>query len=210
MLEELDLSPRTLIGANRQTKDDEEKSSGSFKDRGHKTNVENTGIASTLSNPLKLFPGVSFSIMFRFLLVSRIYRGRVALLCRKNYGLQPKALLILLAASGGHFQQGVLARSLDINKNAMVFLIDNLELRHLVKRVANPDNRREKLVECTPKGERIAAEVKANYQEIIRWGLYPLEDAQIEQFRTLLAQIIEATRMPPVPCISPKENRAYD
>ncbi len=65
-------------------------------------------------------------MMFRFLVVSKIYRYRMALFCRKNYGLEPNLILILIAASEGHVQQGILARSLGINKNAMVFLVDDL------------------------------------------------------------------------------------
>jgi len=148
-----------------------------------------------------MFPGVSFSLMFRFLLVARIYGRRMALFCRKNYGLEPKLLLILTAASGGHLQQGRLAQILGINKNAMVFLIDNLELRRLIKRVPNPDNRRERFVECTLKGMQIVTEIKTNYPEIVRWGLHPLNDAQIEQFGTLLTQIIEGGRDIPCPLV---------
>ena len=88
-----------------------------------RTNLENTSL-----NALKLFPGISFSMMFRFLWVSRIYRRRMALFCGKKYDLELNLVLILLAASEGHVQQGILASSLGINKNAMVFLIDNLEI----------------------------------------------------------------------------------
>ncbi len=154
-------------------------------------------------SPLKLLPSVSFSMMFRLLWVSRISRRRMALFCRKRYGLEPNLVLILLAAGESHLQQGILAKSLGINKNAMVFLINNLEQRGLIKRVANPDNRRERLIECTVKGRAIAAEIKTNYPEIVRWGLYPLTDSQIEQFGILLAQIIEgesaAKSPPPLP-----------
>jgi len=160
---------------------------------------ENTNIEDTSLNPLQLFPGISFSLLFRLLLVSRIYRRRMALFCRKNYDLEPNLLLVLTAASEGHLQQGALARTLGINKNAMVFLIDKLELLRLVKRVANHDNRRERLIECTLKGRGIVAEIKTNYPEIVRWGLYPLTDSQIEGFGTLLARIIEAESMPKSP-----------
>ena len=146
-------------------------------------------------------------MMFRFLVVSRIYRHRMALFCRKNYGLEPNLLFILMAASEGHVQQGILARSLGINKNAMVFLVDDLGLRGLIKRVENPDNRREKFIECTNEGRQIVAEIKRNYAEIARWGLYPLSDAQIEQFGALLAQIIESESkaIPPLPLFHSKE-----
>jgi len=167
-----------------------------------RTNLEDTSL-----NPLKLFPGISFSMMFRFLWVSKIYRRRMALFCRKKYDLELNLILILLAASESHLQQGILASNLGINKNAMVFLIDNLEIRRLIKRVANPDNRREKIIECTPEGRRIVAEIRTNYLEIVRWGLYPLTDAQIEQFGILLAQIIdgESSAKPPLPLVQRKE-----
>ena len=127
----------------------------------------------------------------------------MALFCRKNYGLEPNLLLVLTAASEGHVQQGILARSLGINKNAMVFLVDDLRLQGLINRVENPDNRRERFIECTLKGRRIVAEIKTNYPEIVRWGLYPLTDVQIEQFGILLAQIIDgdSSAKPPLPLI---------
>lgn len=166
------------------------------------TNFENAP-----SSPLKLFPGVSFSMMFRFLCVSRIYRRRMALFCQKKYGLDPNLLLILLAASESHLQQGILARSLNINKNAMVFQITKLELQGLIKRIPNPDNRRERLITCTLEGRRIVGEIKTNYSEMVRWGLWPLTDAQIEQFGVLLAQIIdgEPSANSPMPLVRPKK-----
>jgi len=160
---------------------------------------ESADIDAASSSRLKLFPDVSSSLVSRFLLVSKICRRRMELFCRKNYGLEPNVFLILLAASEGHLQQGVLARSLGIDKNAMVFLIDNLELRRLIKRVPNPDNRRERFVECTLKGMQIVLETKANYAEIVRWGFYPLTELQIEQLGTSLTQIIEGRQGLPCP-----------
>lgn len=167
------------------------------------TNTENPPL-----NPLKPLPSVSFSMMFRLLWVSRICRRRMALFCRKRFGLEPNLILILLAAGESRLQQGMLANSIGINKNAMVFLIDNLELRGLIKRVANPDNRRERLIECTVKGRAIVEEIKTNYPEIVRWGFYPLTDSQIEQFGILLAQIIagETSATPPMPLASSKKH----
>ncbi len=149
-------------------------------------------------NPLALLPGIGFSVMFRFLSAAKICHHRMAQFCRMNYGLEPNLFLILSAASEGHLQQGVLASTLGINKNAMVFLIDNLEARRLIRRVPNPDNRRERFVECTAKGRQIVAAAKANYAEIARWGFHPLTELETEQFKILLTQIIEDVQ--PVPC----------
>lgn len=182
---------------------------GRFQEDAHNNGIVNPSFENTSLNPLKLFPGASFSVMFRFLWVSRIYRCRMALFCRQKYDLEPNLILILLAASESHLQQGMLARSLGINKNAMVFLIDNLQIRRLIKRVANPDNRRERMIELTLNGGRIVAEVKANYPEIIRWGLFPLTDAQIQQFGILLAQVIEGDSLakPPMPLVRAKKTK---
>ncbi len=193
--------------ASPQTKDKDKRGTNGFEARSAKSPIENTGLEASSLNPLKLLPGISFSMLFRFLVVSRIYRHRMAIFCRKNYGLEPNLLLILTAASEGHVQQGILARSLGINKNAMVFLVDDLGIRGLIKRVENPDNRRERFIECTHEGRRIVAEIKRNYAEIARWGLYPLSDAQIEQFGALLAQIIdgESSAKSPLPIIHSKQ-----
>jgi DNA-binding MarR family transcriptional regulator len=182
---------------------------GRFQEEAHNNGIVNPSLENTSLNPLKLFPGASFSVMFRFLWVSRIYRCRMTLFCRQKYDLEPNLILILLAASETHLQQGMLARSLAINKNAMVFLIDNLQIRRLIKRVANPDNRRERMIELTLNGGRIVAEVKANYPEIIRWGLHPLTDAQILQFGILLAQVIagESLAKPPMPLVRAKKTK---
>ena len=168
---------------------------------------ENTNIRNTSLNPPKESPGVSFSLLFRFLLVSKIYRRRMALFCRRAYSLETNVLIVLTAASEGHRQQGILARSLGINKNAMVTLVDKLELLRLIKRVRNPDNQRERFIECTLKGRNVVWEIKTHYPEIARWGLFPLSDPQIEQFGTVLARIIEGESLPtpPLPLIHCKK-----
>jgi DNA-binding MarR family transcriptional regulator len=87
----------------------------------------------------------------------------------------------------------------------MVFLIDNLEARRLIRRVPNPDNRRERFVECTTKGEQIVASAKANYAEFVRWGFYPLTEPETEQFKVLLKQIIEGVQVAPCPLVTLKK-----
>ena len=198
---------RSLIGNEPKTKIDNKCSLCGLEEGALENRKGSLSIEGTSSNPLALFPGARFSIMFRFLWASRICRRRMALFCRKNYGLEPNLYLVLLAASEGHLQQGMLASSLGINKNAMVFMIDKLELRGLIKRVPNPDNRRERFVECTFKGAQIVAETKANYPEIVRWGFYPLTQLQIEQFRASLTQIIEGGPDLPCPLLHSKKTK---
>lgn len=197
----------SLIGNEPKIRIDNKRSLGALGEGALVNRKESLGIESTYLDPLALFPGARFSIMFRFLLVSRICRRRMVLFCRRNYGLEPNLFVILLAASEGHMQQGILAKSLGFNKNAMVFMIDKLELRGLIKRVSNPDNRRERFVECTVKGAQIVTETKSNYPEIVRWGFYPLTEIQIEQFGKALTQIIEGRQELPCPLPHSKKTR---
>lgn len=154
-------------------------------------------------NPIRLLPGVSFSLSFRLLCVWRICHQRMTLFCEENFDLGPNQVLILMAASEHHLHQGIMAKSLGIDKNAMVFQIDKLEVRGLITRIPNPDNRRARLIECTSKGRELVAEIKADYPKIVRWILYPLNGDQLEQFGTLLGQIIEGESLasPPMPIV---------
>ena len=185
-----------------ETRKSEIKSDPGVRERSQENLPADTSPGNTL-NPLKQLPGISFSLLFRFLLVAKIYPGRMTLFCRKSYGLETNLMFVLTAASADHFQQGVLAKSLGINENAMVFLVNKLQQLRLIKRVPNPDNRRERLIICTPKGQDIVSEVKSRYSEIVRWGLFPLTDSEIEQFGSLLARIIEGEALPkpPMPLI---------
>ena len=103
---------RNLTSKIPGTRDDEQPLLRTREEGALKERIADTSIDKTVWSHLKLFPGASFSLPFRFLLVSRTYRRRMALFCQKNYGLEPSLLLILTAASEGHLQQGILARSL--------------------------------------------------------------------------------------------------
>jgi DNA-binding MarR family transcriptional regulator len=188
-----------LITTEPGAKIEGKRSHSSFQRAALKNVTGNGSMEDASFNPLALFPGAGSCVMFRLLLAAKICRDRMAQFCRKNYGLEPNLFLILSAASEGHLQQGILASTLGINKNAMVFLIDNLEARRLIRRVPNPDNRRERFVECTAKGEQIVASAKANYAEFARWGFYPLSELETEQFKVLLKQIIEGVQTAPCP-----------
>lgn len=165
------------------------------------------GAENLLLNPLNLLPGATFSMSFRMLCVARICRQRVTLFCHTNFDLEPHLVLILLAAGERHLHQGILAKSLGIDKNAIVFQIDKLEERGLIKRIPNPDNRRARLIECTPKGRDVIADIKVSYPEIVRWVLYPLSSDQTEQFGALLLQIIEGETAAKQPVLILPSNR---
>ena len=195
----------SLIGNELGLKTESKRAFDSFEQATPKNGKRNVSIEDPPLHALPVFPGADSCMMFQLLSAAKVCRHRMAQFCQKNYGLEPNLFLILSAASEGHLQQGLLATSLGINKNAMVFLIDNLEVRRLIRRVPNPDNRRERFVECTSKGKQIVAETKASYPEIARWGLYPLTELQVEQLKELLTQLIEGHQLLPCPLVRLKK-----
>jgi DNA-binding MarR family transcriptional regulator len=83
--------------------------------------------------------------------VSRSFRETIAPL-----GLEPRQYLLLrsIAGTDGGSQQAI-AASLQIPPSRMVVLVDALEERGLVLRVANPADRRAYALRLTPAGRRL-------------------------------------------------------
>ena len=73
-------------------------------------------------------------------------------------GLEPEQYQLLLAVRGIPRNRtatiGVLAERLQVRHNTAVERIDRLEKLHLLRRVHNPEDRREVIVDFTPRGEQ--------------------------------------------------------
>ena len=67
------------------------------------------------------------------------------------------------------------------DKNSIVKLIDGLENRKLVKRVSNPNDRRQNLIKVTPHSLKIRDEIEALAYEAVRGILQdiPQEDLKV-------------------------------
>lgn len=74
-------------------------------------------------------------------------------------GLEPEQYQLLLAVRGIPRNRtatiGVLAERLQVRHNTAVERIDRLEKMQLLRRVHNPEDRREVIVGVTPRGERV-------------------------------------------------------
>lgn len=75
---------------------------------------------------------------------------------RKSFNLIPRhyALLSVLMSRDAVNQQD-LGDQVNVNRNMMVQLIDQLEKMQLAERTVNPSNRREHLIKITPNGKKI-------------------------------------------------------
>ena len=107
-------------------------------------------------------------------------------------GAHPRdaALLATLQAAGPLSQQQ-LAKALDVNRTAMVKLIDGLEGRGLVERVRNPDDRRTNLLVPTRAGTETLAELLPRMARAEAELTERLSAAEHERLNALLRALIE-------------------
>jgi DNA-binding MarR family transcriptional regulator len=100
------------------------------------------------------------------------------------------ALLATLQAAGPLSQQQ-LAKALDVNRTAMVKLIDGLERRGLVERVRNPDDRRAYLLLPTRAGTQTLAEMLPRMARAEAELTERLTAAEHERLNALLRALID-------------------
>ncbi len=100
----------------------------------------------------------------------------------KGFQLSPEQFLVMDTL----WDEGVLTQQqiADItmrDKNSIVKLIDGLENRKLVKRVSNPNDRRQNLIKVTPHSLKIRDEIEALAYEAVRGILQdiPQEDLKV-------------------------------
>ena len=117
-------------------------------------------------NPLEVAPGMFRNYVLLYHVVTDIITERLAKeLKRYDPTLTPRQFWIIMAAEAQPFNQATIADVLDINHNQMVREVDKLERRGLIRRIRNPKNRRETLLQVTPKAQRLIAKGNAGLQE---------------------------------------------
>ena len=100
--------------------------------------------------------------VFLNLVHNRFKQHFSTLLQEKGYNITPEQFLVMdtLWNNGASMSQQQIADTIIKDKNSVVKLIDGLEKKQLVKRVANVDDRRQNLIELTPLGKDIEENVK--------------------------------------------------
>jgi|SRR5271170_2236178 DNA-binding MarR family transcriptional regulator len=107
-----------------------------------------------------------------------IIKQRVAKQAARQFSLTAREIWILLAArSGKPVTQKQIAKHLALNENVLVLLLDRLEKSGHVRRVRNPENRREQFVRLTDKGKTVARRVLTEKAKFYRTVFAPLDDA---------------------------------
>jgi MarR family transcriptional regulator, transcriptional regulator for hemolysin len=105
-------------------------------------------------------------------------------------GHTARGYCVLTAARGGQYTQKELADAVGLDKTTMVVTVDALERDGLARRVPSPTDRRARVIEVTPEGEKVVAEgdgLMAEIQEQVLASL-PAEsrEALMEGLGTLV------------------------
>ncbi|WP_019928502.1 MarR family winged helix-turn-helix transcriptional regulator [Nocardia sp. BMG111209] len=104
--------------------------------------------------------------------------------------LQPRqfGLLSLLTGSDGQSQQQ-LCESLDVHRNVMVGLVDELEQRELVERRRHPGDRRAHAVHLLPAGRALQAQAEQLLDELESELLGGLDRDEVRTLISLLQRV---------------------
>jgi DNA-binding MarR family transcriptional regulator len=110
-----------------------------------------------------------------------IISQRAAQEAARQFSLSAREIWILLAARNGKpVTQKQIAKHLALNENVLVLLLDRLEKSSHVRRVRNPENRREQFVRLTAKGKTVTRRVLGAKAKFYRTVFAPLDDAFIQ------------------------------
>jgi DNA-binding MarR family transcriptional regulator len=117
---------------------------------------------------------------------------RFSELAARSAGLTPQQHQVLLAIKGypgpDPISVGKLAERLQVRHHSAVELVDRLQTQGLTRRKLTADDRRQVLLELTPRGERVLEKLSATHQEQLR-NLAP-------QLEALLASLRQDTGQP--------------
>ena len=111
---------------------------------------------------------------------------------RSLTGAQAKVLALLRR---GPMPMRQIAQTLSCEPSNITGIVDRLELRGLVARQADPDDRRIKRVATTEAGRAASEELRESLN-FARAPLAALEPAEREQLRDLLQRIVEGAQQP--------------
>ncbi len=109
-----------------------------------------------------------------------------------DHGIDLLHIWVLMCAREKPSYQKEIAEALKININTMVDIIDQMEDEGLVKRVRNPDNRRETIVQPTAKAIRLMVWVDNQWEDAARMGFHPISLEKLRGMRELAIAIIES------------------
>jgi DNA-binding MarR family transcriptional regulator len=112
-------------------------------------------------------------------------------------GINGREAAVLRAIEAGPaVSQGEVARAMNVDRTTMVALIDELQLKGLVQRRQDLDDRRKNVVELTDAGRATVRQAAKAVEQAERDFLGPLSAAETEQFKKILRVLLEDAERP--------------
>jgi DNA-binding MarR family transcriptional regulator len=112
-------------------------------------------------------------------------------------GINGREAAVLRAIdAGGPLSQGEIARAMNVDRTTMVALIDDLQLKGLVERRQDPDDRRKNVIELTDAGCGTVRQAAEAVEQAERNFLGPLSAAESAQFKRILRALLEDAERP--------------
>ena len=106
-------------------------------------------------------------------------------------GINGREAAVLRAIDAGRpVSQGEIARVMNVDRTTMVALIDDLQLKGLVQRRQDPDDRRRNVVELTDVGRSTVQQADEAVGQAEQDFLAPLSAAEAAQFKKTLRALL--------------------
>ena len=122
---------------------------------------------------------------------NRFKQHFTALFQEKGYNITPEQFLVMdtLWNNGAKMSQQQIADTIIKDKNSVVKLIDGLEKKEMVKRVANMEDRRQNLIELTPLGKEIEESVKEIAMNVVSTITKDIQEQELRTYINVLTKM---------------------
>ncbi len=142
-------------------------------------------------DPLELVPNLWRSYVCLFTTSNRIVNKRLQIeMITEGLDVTPRQSWIMMAVEEKPHNQATIAEILEVNANQMVREVDQLERKRLIRRIRNPENRREVLLQVTPKGKRLLSKMYAGLEARDARIFHPISMVEVRHLTALVRAII--------------------
>ncbi|MBP7262503.1 MAG: winged helix-turn-helix transcriptional regulator [Bacteroidia bacterium] len=130
------------------------------------------------------------ALSYKLALIGKKYFGTLTFNATDKTIDRYQSIFLVIVKSGGVSQQ-TLAKMIDVDKSTIVRMVDYLQEHDLVKRTANPDDRREHIVVPTEKAQHVARCMAEDYIKVNDWAFKDFSKTERELFYNMLERIYQ-------------------
>lgn len=135
-------------------------------------------------------PPTNKPILYPFETAFGVVVERTETWLQKRIGCSRRELWVLLCVDESNFSQRRIAELLKTHTNTIVKVLDIMEKKKLVRRVSNPADRRENIVQATDRGIEAMAAYEQERIAKLRELFSPLTEEEILRWREMSMRII--------------------